>query len=84
MTFDDGSQQDVMIASGQQTGLKVNNFDPFTIESPEDRVEVTLNWDVEESLKGNTTGRFVITPVIDATVDVASGSDSTSSSGSNG
>ena len=84
MTFDDGSQQDVMIASGQQTGLKVNNFDPFTIESPEDRVEVTLNWDVEESLKGNTTGRFVITPVIDATVDVTSGSDSTSSSGTNG
>lgn len=69
VTLDDGSQRDVMIASGQQTGLKVN-FDPFTIDSADDRVEVTLNWDVEESLRGNLT---VITPAIDATVSVESG-----------
>lgn len=69
VTFDDGTQKDVMIASGQQTGLKVN-FDPFTIESADDRAEVTLNWDVQESLKGNPQGNLVITPVIDASVAV--------------
>jgi hypothetical protein len=67
VTFADSTQRDVMIASGQQTGLKVN-FDPVTVESADDRVEVTLNWDVQESLKGNPRGQFVITPVIDATV----------------
>jgi hypothetical protein len=67
VTFADSTQRDVMIASGQQTGLKVN-FDPFTVESADDRVQVTLNWDVQESLKGNPRGQFVITPVIDATV----------------
>jgi len=69
VTFDDGTQEDVMIASGQQSGLKVN-FDPFTIESADDRAEVTLNWDVQESLKGNPQGNLVITPVIDASVNV--------------
>lgn len=72
VTFTDGTQRDVMIASGQQTGLKVN-FDPFTIDSSNDRVEVTLNWNVQESLKGNSQGNFVITPVIDATANVNSG-----------
>jgi len=67
VSFADSTQRDVMIASGQQTGLKVN-FDPFTVESADDRVQVTLNWDVQESLKGNPRGQFVITPVIDATV----------------
>lgn len=69
VTFDDGTQKDVMIASGQQTGLKVN-FDPFTIESADDRAEVTLNWDVQASLKGNPQGNLVITPVIDASANV--------------
>lgn len=82
VTFDDGSQESVMIASGQQTGLKVN-FDPFTIASVDDRVEVTLNWDVQESLKGNAAGQFVITPAIDATVNVTASSDS-STAGSDG
>ena len=66
VTFNDDTQRDVMIASGQQTGLKVN-FDPFTIDSAQDSVDVTLNWSVQESLKGNSRGQFVITPVIDAT-----------------
>ncbi|MFB6098466.1 MAG: DUF4382 domain-containing protein [Salinibacter sp.] len=68
VTFKDGTQRDVMIASGQQTGLKVN-FDPFTIDSSSDSVDVTLNWNVQQSLKGNMQGNLVITPVIDATVN---------------
>ncbi|MFB6272596.1 MAG: DUF4382 domain-containing protein [Salinibacter sp.] len=66
VTFDDGLQRSVMIASGPESGLKLN--DPFTIDSAQDSVGVTLNWDVQEALKGNPQGNFVITPVIDATV----------------
>lgn len=73
VTFKDGTTEDVMIASGQQTGLKLN-FDPFTIDSADDRVTVTVNWDVQESLEGNPQGQYVITPVVDATVDTTSGS----------
>lgn len=71
VTFADGTTEDVMIASGQQTGLKVN-FDPFTIDSADDRVKVTVNWDVEHFLNGAAEGKRVITPVVDATVDVTS------------
>lgn len=66
----DSSPTEVMIASGQQTGLKVN-FDPFTIDSADDRVEITLNWDVQEALKGNPNGQYVITPAVQATVDTS-------------
>ncbi len=69
VTFQDGRQSDVMIASNS---LKLGKFDPFTIASADDRVEVTLNWDVKEALKGNPQGRFVITPAIAATVDTSS------------
>ena len=69
VTFQDGRQSDVMIASNS---LKLDKFDPFTIASADDRVEVTLNWDVKEALKGNSQGRFVITPAIAATVDTSS------------
>lgn len=71
VTFEDGTERDVMIASGQQSGLKVN-FNSFTIESASDRAEVTLNWNVQESLKGSSQGNMVITPVIDASATVSS------------
>jgi len=70
-TDTDGTEP-VMIASGQQTGLKVN-FDSFTIESADDRAQITVNWDVEDSLRGSRQGQYVITPAInDATVTVQS------------
>lgn len=70
-TDTDGTES-VMIASGPQTGLKVN-FDPFTIEGADDRAEITVNWDVEESLQGAPQGQYVITPAInDAAVNVIS------------
>lgn len=75
VTFDSGNTESVMIASGQQTGLKVN-VDEFSIDSPDDRVELTINWDVDESLKGDNTGRFVFVPTInDATVDTGDASN---------
>jgi hypothetical protein len=69
--------QPVMIASGQQTGLKLNfgdydEEDEFTIENADDRVEITVNWDVDDALKGGG-GNYVITPAInDVSVDVTS------------
>jgi len=79
-TFKNGDQREVKIASGQQTGLKVNfPEDEFTIENADDRVEVTLNWNVEkfaeDILRGNTQfdqRQPVVTPVIEATVNVTS------------
>ena len=71
VTLQYGRGTDVMSARGQQTGLKVN-VDPCTIACADDRVEVTLKWDVKEALKGNPQGRFVITPAIAATVDTSS------------
>lgn len=64
----------VMIASGQQTGLKVNfPEDEFAIENADDRAEVTVNWDVEESLRGAPQGEYVITPAInDVSVSLTS------------
>ncbi len=72
MVFEDGTEREVMVASGQQTGFKVN-FEPFTIDSGEDHVQLTLNWDVASSLKGNRQGNLVITPAIQATIDTTGG-----------
>lgn len=71
--FDDGTEEQVMVASGQQTGFKVN-FSPFTIDSPDDNVRITIQWDVEDSLKGNRKGNLVITPSIQASVDTSGAS----------
>lgn len=64
----------VMIASGSQTGLKLNFPDSeFTVDSADDRVDITVNWDVTESLRGAPQGQYVITPAInDVTVNVTS------------
>lgn len=72
--FSDSTEREVMVASGQQTGLKVN-FKPFTIDSPDDEVQITVQWDVERSLKGSRQGNLVLTPVVQATADT-SGADS--------
>lgn len=70
VVFDDGTEREVMVASGQQTGFKVN-FSPFTIDSAGDEVKITLQFDVDSSLKGNRSGKLVITPVIQARVDTS-------------
>ena len=63
----------VMIASAQQSGIKINfPEDEFTVENADDLVEVTVNWDVQESLKGGSRN-YVITPAInDVSVTVTS------------
>lgn len=69
VVFADGTERQVMVASGQQTGFKLN-VEPFTIEADE-RVRLTLAWDVENSLNGSRQGNLVITPAIQASVDTS-------------
>lgn len=68
--FQDGTETEVMVASGQQTGFKVN-FESFTIDSSDDRVQITIAWNVANSLQGNPQGKLVITPAIQASVDTS-------------
>lgn len=70
VVFSDGTEREAMVASGQETGFKVN-FPPFTIDAPDDVVQITIQWNVEQSLKGSRQGQLVITPVIQATVDTS-------------
>ncbi len=74
ITYANGDTDTAMIASN---GLKV--VAPFTIDSAEDRVSVVLNWNVDkfaqDILRGNSQGRLVITPVIQATVNTETEND---------
>lgn len=69
ITFSDGSQNKGMIASNQ---VKFNFAEPFTVDSPDDKVNVSADWNVEENLEGNLQGELVITPVVSATATVTS------------
>lgn len=71
LTFDDGSTNTAQIASDQ---IKLNFSPAITVESADDRVEVTVDWTVESSLEGQQ-GNFVITPVVQAEATVTSATD---------
>lgn len=70
VVFSDTTEREAMVASGQQTGLKLN-FAPFTIDAPDDEVQITVQWDAARSLKGSRQGNLVFTPVVQATVDTS-------------
>ena len=79
LTFDKGSTNTARIASDV---IRLNfEENPFSIDSEDDRVEVTVDWTVEESLKGKQAGTdlkansLVITPVVQATATVTSATD---------
>jgi len=83
LTFDNGETNTARIASNE---IKLNFQDPFTVESADDKVTVTVDWDVESSLegkRGNTdlkgTSNLVITPVVQATATVTSATSDDSS-----
>jgi hypothetical protein len=75
LTFDNGTQNTARIASNE---IKLNFSPAFTVESPDDRVEVTVDWNVENSLEGQkgstdlTQSNLVITPVVQAEATVTS------------
>lgn len=78
LTLKDGTEKTARVASNE---IKLNFSPGFTVDSPDDRVEVTVDWDVEESLKGREAGsdlsqsNLVITPVVQATATVTSATD---------
>lgn len=69
----DGSR--VAIPSGQQTGIKVV-FPPFEIAEEGDAVELTVDFDVNDSfVKAGQTGVYVFKPVIKAYAMVVNGEE---------
>jgi len=68
--------------SASETGIKIN-FDPVTIESPEDQAEVTLDFSVKDSfVKAGRSGMYIFKPTIQAESVVANGD--TTGTGDNG
>jgi hypothetical protein len=78
LTLKDGTEKTARVASSE---IKLNFSPAFTVDSPDDRVDVTVDWDVEESLKGREAGSdlaqngLVITPVVQAEATVTSATD---------
>jgi len=69
LTFKDETTKTGMIASNQ---VKLNFREPFTVNSADDKVDVTVDWNVVHNLEGNLRGQLVITPVVNASATVTS------------
>lgn len=71
------AEANLRLPSAQETGVKIN-FDPVSLESEDDRAEITLDFSVEESfVEGGSTGTYIFKPVVDASAVVVNG-DTTS------
>lgn len=67
--------------SASETGIKIN-FEPVTIDSPEDSAEVTLDFSVEDSfVKAGRSGMYIFKPVVQAKSVVANGDTTSTGSG---
>lgn len=74
-------EANLMLPSAEETGIKVN-FEPVTLDSPDDRAEVTLDFSVEDSfVEAGQTGTYIFKPVVDAEAVVVNG-DTTATQGS--
>lgn len=72
---------DLKQPSASETGIKIN-FEPVTIDSPEDSAEVTLDFSVEDSfVKAGRSGKYIFKPVVQATSVVANGDTASADSG---
>lgn len=63
LVFSDGTRQDLTVPSGQQTGIKII-LPEVEIENDGDQVEVTLDFDVDESLVETGSGDYLFKPTI--------------------
>lgn len=63
LVFDDGSRQDLSVPSGQQSGIKIV-LPAVEIENDGDQIDVTLDFDVEESLVQTGTGDYLFQPTV--------------------
>lgn len=74
---EEGNAQEanLRLPSAAETGVKVN-FPPFTVESERDRIELTLDFDIEESfVKAGESGSFIFKPVVKAEAMVVNGEE---------
>ncbi len=66
-------EADLMLPSAKETGVKIN-FEPVTLDSENDRAEVTLDFSVEDSfVKAGQTGTYLFKPVVAAEAVVVNG-----------
>lgn len=64
VTFDDATQQDLFIPSGEQTGIKIL-LDDVDLTSTEDTLYIMLDFDAEESFVfAGQSGKLLFKPVI--------------------
>lgn len=82
----DGSTQsaDLMLPSADETGIKIN-FDEFTIDESSDAVEVTLDFNVEDSfVQAGQAGKYIFKPVVQAESIVTNDAPTTDAPASDG
>ena len=64
LVFNDGSEEELKVPSGSQTGIKVL-FPSFEINDESDLVVLTIDFDVEDSfVDAGASGKFLFKPVI--------------------
>lgn len=72
---DDGSTQsaELMLPSADETGIKIN-FNAFSIDDSADEVEITLDFNVEDSfVEAGQSGKYIFKPVVRADSVVTNG-----------
>jgi hypothetical protein len=75
---------ELMLPSADETGIKIN-FDEFTIDEASDQVEVTLDFNVEESfVKAGQAGKYIFKPVVQAESVVTNEASDAESDGTSG
>jgi hypothetical protein len=75
---------ELMLPSADETGIKIN-FDEFTIDEASDQVEVTLDFNVEESfVQAGQSGKYIFKPVVQAESVVTNEASDAESDGTNG
>jgi len=77
----DRQKADLMLPSADETGVKIN-FKEFTVGSAQDSIEVTLDFNVQESfVEAGQAGKYIFKPVVHAQSIVANGDTTTTSDG---
>ncbi len=63
VVFDDGTKQTLQVPSGKQSGIKIV-LPEVEIENDGDQIEVTLDFDVDESFVEQGTGEYLFKPTV--------------------
>lgn len=67
----EAQEADLMLPSADETGIKIN-FEEFTVDEASDDIEVTLDFNVEDSfVEAGASGTYIFKPVVHAQSVVA-------------